>query len=99
MTKYQDSFEDLPTVTLPTKFVRHWQDEALRLRDLAEVLFRSLKARGELSGRGAPRGDETLAKHMEESLDALWGEIEDDIEEVSFDGNWRLTRNWEPKDE
>lgn len=93
MTKVRDSFQDLPTTTVPTKFVQHWQDEAMRLRDLAEVLFRSLTVRAETSGRGEPRGEETLAKHMEESLDALWIEIE----EVS-DGHWQ-PRDWEANDE
>lgn len=94
MTKNRDSFEDLPTVSIPTKFVQHWQAESMRLRDLAEVLFRSLTARMETSGRGEPRGDETLAKHLEESLDALWVEIE----QVSLDGRWE-PRSWETKDE
>lgn len=31
------SLQDLPTTTIPTKFVQHWQDEAMRLRDLAIV--------------------------------------------------------------
>ena len=87
-TRFQG--EGLELVQLPTKFVHHWQDEAMRLRDLAEVLCRSLTARMETSGRGAPRGDETVAKHMQESLDALWVEIE----EVSLDGRWQ-PRKWE----
>lgn len=94
MTKVRDSFQDLPTTTVPTKFVRHWQIETMRLRDLCEVLFRSLTVRMETSGRGEPRGDETLAKHMEQSLDGLWQEIE----QVSVDGRWE-PRSWEEKDE
>lgn len=83
--------EGLELVEVPIKFVHHWQSEVMGLRDLAEVLYRSLTARMETSGRGEPRGDETLAKHMEESLDALWVEIE----EVS-DGYWQ-PRKWEAK--
>lgn len=90
MTKERFQGEGLELVELPQKFVQHWQEEAMRLRDLAEVLCRSLTARGELADRGAPRGDETVAKHMQESLDALWIEIE----EVSLDGRWQ-PRKWE----
>lgn len=89
MTKERFQGEGLELVELPIKFVNHWQDEAMRLRDLAEVLCRSLTVRMETSGRGEPRGDETLAKQMEESLDILWMEIE----EVS-DGRWE-PRKWE----
>ncbi len=85
--------EGLELVELPIKFVHHWQNEAMRLRDLAEVLCRSLTVRMETSGRGEPRGDETLVKQMEESLDALWMEIE----EVS-DGYWQ-PREWEASEE
>lgn len=86
-TRFQG--EGLELVQLPTKFVNHWQEEAMRLRDLAEEKCRSLTARGEVAGRGAPRGDETVAKHMQESLNALWIEIE----EVT-DGYWQ-PRKWE----
>lgn len=86
-TRFQG--EGLKLVELPKKFVNHWQEEAMRLRDLAEVLCRSLTARGEVAGRGEPRGDETLSKHMQESLDGLWIEIE----EVT-DGHWE-SRRWE----
>lgn len=81
--------EGLELIQVPIKFVHHWQNEAMRLRDLAEVLFRSLTVRAETSGRGEPRGEETLAKHMEESLDALWIEIEE-----VCDGHWQ-PRDWE----
>lgn len=81
--------EGLELIQVPIKFVHHWQNEAMRLRDLAEVLCRSLTLRMETSGRGEPRGDETLVKQMEESLDALWTEIE----EVA-DGHWQQ-RLWE----
>ena len=85
--------EGLELVEVPIKFVHHWQSEVMRLRDLAEVLSRSLTVRMETSGRGAPRGDETLAKQMEEALDILWIEIE----EVG-DGHWQ-PRKWEASEE
>ncbi|WP_158260549.1 hypothetical protein [Chlorogloea sp. CCALA 695] len=35
MTKERFQREGLELVEVPTKFVNHWQDEAMRLRDLA----------------------------------------------------------------
>lgn len=84
--------EDLELIKLPQKFVRHWQDEAMRLRDLTEVLYRSLAARN-TGLRGDPRGDDTLAKHIDGSLEALWVEIE----QVS-EGFWE-PRAWEEEEE
>lgn len=64
----------------------------MRLRDLADVLHCSLKYKSEGNRRGAPRGDDTLALHLKDSLENLWTEIE----EVTLDGFWQ-PRRWETK--
>lgn len=90
--------EGLELIELPAKFPRHWQEEAMRLRDLADVLYCSLRYKDE-GVRGVPRGDDTLALHIKDSLKALWIEIE----QVSLDGFWEPrrweTKPWETKDE
>ena len=97
--------EGLVLIKLPQKFVRHWQDEAMRLRDLtieiwgrglfpklSEFLYHSLAARN-TGLRGDPRGDDTLAKHIDGSLEALWVEIEQ-----VRDGFWE-PRAWEEEED
>jgi hypothetical protein len=83
--------EGLVLIEIPQKFARHWQDEAMRLCDLADVLCCSIRFKDE-GERGVPRGDDTLAEHIKDSLEALWIEIE----EVSHDGYWQ-PRSWEEK--
>ena len=85
--------EGLELIQLPKKFPEHWQEEAMRLRDLADVLCCSIRFKDE-GKRGVPRGDDTLALHIKDSLEALWVEIE----QVSLDGFWE-PRSWETKDE
>ena len=91
--------EGLELIQIPKKFPEHWQEEAMRLRDLADVLYCSLRFKGEGNRRGVPRGDDILALHLKDSLEALWIEIE----QVSLDGFWQPrsweTKPWETKDE
>jgi hypothetical protein len=83
--------EGLELIQIPKKFPEHWQKEAMRLRDLAEVLYCSLKYKDE-GKRGVLRGDDVLAEHIKDSLETLWVEIE----QVTLDGFWQ-PRSWEKK--
>lgn len=84
--------EELPTVLLPVKFVRHWQAEVMRMHFLMEVLSRSLRY-AYTGDKSSPHGDDALARYVSDSLDRLWIEIE----EVS-DGRWE-PRSWEARED
>lgn len=81
--------EDLPLVSVPEKFINHWILEVIRLYDLSQVLYRSLRYAEDSDCNGDP----TLVEHIKSSLDALFSEIE----EVK-NGHWQ-PRSWEVEDE
>lgn len=80
--------QDLPTVRLPDKFIAHWIVELIRLHDLTEVLYRSMRY-AEQNEHPFSSGDSELVEHIKSSMSSLWAEIE----EVR-DGNWE-PRSWE----